>query len=238
MSELKQQLEYDLYTAITKNDEETVRILLKNRVDLDVISHVIIPAYDNKNSNIIGLLFEYANYDYKKYELFDTYEILINELSLIFNIGMMGYKTDIEAKTIIDSVIDNYKNNNVLDEVIKHDPSNIIISSLNDVRQDRFKYRYSFNEEMYRKIKEVLEQRLFSLIFRSCALKEVDELRTKLHNLGINEIDGKPINGIKSETDLCDLIESGLKVDIHKYDTFDYTKIKVAVRDDNDDENI
>jgi hypothetical protein len=224
------------------NDEDNLHILLGNVLDNDIINLVLITAYRIKNYNIIDLLYKSINYNNETNKYFgDTYQFLINKLYYALNFDFMGYKTDIEAEKIIDIVIDNYKNNNVLDELIKQKGFDKIIRFLNDLRQDNFKYSQYLEDEMYENIKGVIEKRLFSLIFRSCALTEVDKLRKKLHDLGIDEIDGNSIDGIKSETNLCDLIEHGLKINIHKYDDIDFTKIKPAVRRvtyDNDDESL
>jgi len=145
----------------------------------------------------------------------------------------MNYKTDIEAATIIDIAIDNYNENNALDKLIKYLTfNNRIIENIKYMNELNYNSRtMEFTSEMFEDIKNTT---IIFLLFRSCALTEVDKLRKNLHTLKIDEIDGKPIDGINSEKELCDLIVNGLKVDIHKYDTFDYTKIKVAVRDDDD----
>jgi len=227
--------ESELLTAIRKDDEENVRVLLERGIKPNV--DCIKVGFYKKNANIINLLFKHRNYNSDQY--YDTYQILINDLLVALDINFMNYASGIQAETIINSVIDNYKNNNVLDILIKHKDFNKLIYKLNLIRENFYEIFYD-NKKLYKEIKDVVEEQLFSLIFRSCALTEVDELRKKLHDLGINEIDGKPINGIKSETDLCNLIEKGLKVDIHKYDDIDYTKIKPAIRrvtyDDDDDE--
>jgi hypothetical protein len=133
----------------------------------------------------------------------------------------MNYETDTEAETMFNIIIDNIKPN-VLDELVKHENFNKLISTLNDLRRDHFKIFFLLEDEIYRNIKDVLEKGLFSLIFRSCVLREVAELRETLHNLKINQINGKPIDSISSETELCDLIDHGLNVNIHKYDNNSY----------------
>jgi hypothetical protein len=90
---------------------------------------------------------------------------------------------------------------------------------------------------MYESIKNVIKQRLFSLLFRSCALTKVAELRRKLRRLNIDKIDGKSIDSINSETELCYLIVTGLKVNVTKYDGFNYSITKPPVRDDDDDDD-
>ena len=59
---------------------------------------------------------------------------------------------------------------------------------------------------------------LYSLLFRSCFLSEVDKLKDKLNKLGINEINGKLINNIDSSYILCNLIEKNLDFNINQYD--------------------
>jgi hypothetical protein len=215
----------DLNTAIRNNDEDAIRILLENPInseDTTIMNYVLFnTAYLIKNYNIIKLFFKYLNSNSEKYKLDDICPFFIDHICYISRIDHMNYQTDTEAETMFNIIIDNIKTN-VLDELVKHENFNKLISALNDLRQDRFKIPFQVEDEIYVNIKDVLEKGLFSLIFRSCALREVDKLRETLHNLKINKINGKPIDNINSETELCDLIEHGLNVNIHKYDNDSY----------------
>jgi len=228
--------ESELLIAIRKDNEENVRVLLERGIKPN--DDCIKVGFYKKNANIINLLFKYRNYNNEQY--YDIYQILINDLLVALDINFMNYTSGIQAETIINSVIDNYYFNNVLDKLIKHKDFSKLIYKLNLIRENYYETFYD-NKKLYKEIKDVVEEQLFSLIFRSCALTEVDKLRKKLHDLGIHEINGNPIDGIDSETKLCDLIEHGLNVDIHKYDDIDFNKIKPAVRRvtyDDDDESL
>jgi uncharacterized ubiquitin-like protein YukD len=97
-------------------------------------------------------------------------------------------------------IIEHYKNNNKLDFILSKKVfiRNLIqkIKSLNEINLSRS------------------TKLLYSLLFRSCFLSEVD----KLNKLGINEINGKLINNIDSSYILCNLIEKNLDFNINQYD--------------------
>jgi len=202
--------------AIRNNDEDAVRILLENPINSEniyLINYVIHSAYSMKNYNIIELFFKFVNSNYEKYKLNDIYDFYIDHISHISEIDRMKYETDTEAETMFNIIINNI-NNNVLDGLVKFENFKYLIHTLNILHKDRYK----LGDEIYGNIKNVIEKGLFSLIFRSCALREVGELRQTLYNLEIHEINGNPIDSISSETELCYLIEHGLNVNIHKYD--------------------
>jgi len=236
----RKKLEDDLITAINNNDEDTVHILLEKGIELN--EEIFNKAYSKKNYRIIDLLFKYKTYKYIKYDkhdyIYDSYVKLIFDLNHIFNFGAMKYETDIQAEKIIDIAIDNYSKKNVLDKLIKYEQfNNGILEYIKYYDTKLYKSSMNVTPEMYESIKNVIKQRLFSLLFRSCALTKVAELRRKLRRLNIDKIDGKPIDDINSETELCDLIVTGLKVNVTKYDGFNYSITKPPVRDDDDDDD-
>jgi len=235
----------DLLKFIEKEDEENVHILLEEGVE--AIESVFTKAYEKKNYKIIDLLFEYKNYEFIEYDdidedeeiIYDSYVQLIYDFMAVFDFYSMKYQTDDQAEHIIDIVIDNYSKKNVLDNLIEYEQFNSqIMARINIYNKTSYNKYYNYiTSEMYDKIENKIKQQLFSLLFRSCAMTEVKKLREKLRRLKIDEIDGKPINGINSGTELCDLIVSGLKVNVTKYDSFDYSVIKPAVRNDDDDDD-
>jgi hypothetical protein len=235
----------DLLKFIEKEDEENVNILLEEGVE--ATESVFTKAYEKKNYKIIDLLFKYKNYEFIEYDdidedeeiIYDSYVQLIYDFMEVFKFPSMKYQNDEQAEHIIDIVIDNYSKKNVLDKLIEYEQFNSrIINIMNFCDKHSYNKYYDYvTPEMYNKIKNKIKQQLFSLLFRSCAMTEVKKLREKLRRLKIDEIDGKPINGINSGTELCDLIVSGLKVNVTKYDSFDYSVIKPAVRNDDDDDD-
>jgi hypothetical protein len=141
-------------------------------------------AINSGNYNIINLIFTHKDYEYET-------QFFGNDILLAANI---------DNPDIINMIIEHYKNNNKLDFILSKKVfiRNLIqkIKSLNEINLSRS------------------TKLLYSLLFRSCFLSEVD----KLNKLGINEINGKLINNIDSSYILCNLIEKNLDFNINQYD--------------------
>jgi hypothetical protein len=84
------------------------------------------------------------------------------------------------------------------------------------------------------------EKIIFPLLFRNCLETEVEELKNKLKKLKIKTINGKDINDISSQDELCELIKNQFNIQIDKYDDFNLEIIKPAIintKNDNDDDD-
>jgi hypothetical protein len=183
------QLNQDLNIAINNNDEEGVRSLLENNIIPQWYN--INDAINSRNYNIINLIFTHKDYEYETQ--FFGHDILL--------------AANINNPDIINMIIEHYRNNNKLDFILSKKVfiRNLIqkIKSLNEINLSRSN--------------EIIKL-LYSLLFRSCFLSEVDKLKDKLNKLGINEINGKLINNIDSSHILCNLIERNLDFNINQYD--------------------
>jgi hypothetical protein len=102
--------------------------------------------------------------------------------------------------------------------------------------------REYFNRAFNTSSKEKQEKKkiIFSLLFRNCLKTEVEELKNKLKKLRIKTINGKDINDILSQDELCELIQNEFDIQIDKYDDFNLEIIKPAIintKNDNDDDD-